>query len=227
MGASCQRRSQPAVVLLGTLAFLPGVAQSEEADGWVALFNGRDLTGWTYFLQVPEGVETPRMSDVWTVDAANAVLTCQGKPPGYIRTEKTYTDYVLELEWRFPAEPGNSGVLLRMTGPDQIWPRCVEAQLQSGRAGDFRLIGGAPLETEASRVNPEQPRHRRHVRPNEKPLGEWNHYRITVDGDRLALEVNGELLNQGRGAEEVAGTIGLQSEGAVIEFRNIRLKPLR
>jgi len=70
------------------------------------------------------------------------------------------------------------------------------------------------------------PRHRLRVRSNEKPIGEWNQYEITVDGDRVALHVNGELLNEGPGAEEIPGKIVLQSEGSEIHFRNIRLTPL-
>ncbi|MGH9390769.1 MAG: 3-keto-disaccharide hydrolase, partial [Vicinamibacteria bacterium] len=62
---------------------------------------------------------------------------------------------------------------------------------------------------------------------NEKPVGEWIEYEITVDGGKVSLKVNGEVLNDGTGGEEVAGKICLQSEGAVIQFRNIRIKELK
>jgi hypothetical protein len=61
---------------------------------------------------------------------------------------------------------------------------------------------------------------------NEKPLGEWNSYRIVLDGGKLEMWVNGELQNSATDVQLLPGRIALQSEGAHIEFRNIRLKPL-
>src|SRR5204863_478690 len=191
----------------------------------IRLFNGRDFSGWTYCL----GDSNAKMEDVWSVDRDQGIIICKGRPLGYIRTLNDYTDYILRLEWRFnpvTKQAGNSGVLLRVVGPDKVWPRCIEAQLQSGEAGDFWLIDDARLNTPAARVDKGTPRHRLRIRSNEKPIGEWNQYEITVDGDHVALRVNGELLNEGTGAEEVPGKIALQSEGSEIHFRNIRLTPL-
>jgi hypothetical protein len=61
---------------------------------------------------------------------------------------------------------------------------------------------------------------------NEKPLGEWNHYHIVLDGGGLTLEVNGVLQNHASWCEEVPGKIALQSEGAVIEFKKVTLTPI-
>ena len=61
---------------------------------------------------------------------------------------------------------------------------------------------------------------------NEKPLGEWNRYRIRLVGGKLELEVNGEVQNTATWVEVMPGPIALQSEGAVIEFRNIEIRPL-
>jgi len=202
------------------------VGAQRRTPGEIKLFNGKDLSGWTYFL----ADKNAKREDVWSVDAKEGVLICRGNPIGYIRTEKDYTNYILKLEWRFnpvTKKAGNSGVLLRLVGPDKIWPRSVEAQLQSGAAGDFWLIDEAPLHTPPERVDKGTPRHRLRTKTNEKPIGEWNEYEIRCDGDRITLRVNGEILNEGTGAEIVPGKIGLQSEGAEIHFRNIRLIPLR
>ena len=183
------------------------------------LFNGVDLEGWDHFLSAPA-----RREDVWSV--REGVLRCEGTPHGYIQTRETFTDFVLELEWRWAAggTPGNSGVLLRKTGPDQIWPRSLEAQLMHRNAGDFWIIGGFPVATEASRTNGD---HCARIAPtNERPVGEWNRYRITAREGEVTLEVNGELQNRAQWADEVAGTICLQSEGGAIEFREIVLTPL-
>ena len=61
---------------------------------------------------------------------------------------------------------------------------------------------------------------------SEKPLGEWNTYRITLrDGD-LTLEVNGQVQNRARWCEELPGSIALQSEGAPIEFRRVTVREI-
>jgi len=207
-------------------AALAAGAQAAE-EGFTPLFNGKDLSGWTYFLEKKGDNKdgTMKMEDVWSVK--DGVLHCKGRPNGYLRTEKDYTNFVLKLEWRWPDGKGyNSGVLLRMVGPDKIWPKSIEAQLMSGHAGDFWLIDGAKLETAPERVDPKAARHRLKIKANEKPLGEWNEYEITLDKGKVVLKVNGEVLNEGTGADEIPGKICLQSEGGPIEFRNIRIKPL-
>ena len=194
--------------------------------GEVRLFNGKDFTGWTYHLSDPNA----KMDEVWSIDPAEGILICKGQPAGYIRTMADYTNYVLKLEWRFnpvTKRAGNSGVLLRVVGRDMVWPKSVEAQLQSGAAGDFWLIEGARLDTPPERVDQGTPRHRLATKSNEKPIGEWNQYEITVDGGRVSLKVNGEVLNEGTNAEELPGKIALQSEGSEIHFRNIRLTPIK
>lgn len=213
------RKILVAAVVVASLSSLS--ARGEDKD--IALFNGKNLDGWTHFLNDPKA----KAEDVWSVE--DGVLVCKGKPAGYIRTEKEFTNYVLKLEWRFNKEKGagNSGVLLRTTGKDKIWPKSVEAQLHSGNAGDIWNIDGCKIKTDPTRTEG-----RRTVKisgkekNNEKPLGEWNTYEIIVNKGQLALKVNGELQNEATDFEEVAGTIGLQSEGAEIHFRNITLRVL-
>jgi len=211
-----------ALVGAAALAYQPPRAKLGKQ---IKLFNGKDFTGWTHYLSdsaVP-------MSDVWSVDATEKAIVCLGNPAGYIRTVKDYSNFNLKLEWRFSPvtkRAGNSGVLLRIVGPDKVWPKCIEAQLMSGNAGDFWLIDEARLITPPERVDPNTPRHRLRSGTNEKAIGEWNSYDITCDGGKVWLKVNGELLNQGTGADIAAGKIGLQSEGSEIHFRNIRLTPI-
>ena len=80
--------------------------QHTTPQGWTAIFNGRDLDGWKPFLP---GGEDP--AGTWSV--ADGVLVCTGRPIGYIRTEKTYRNFELTLEWRFdPAKGGPHSFLL-------------------------------------------------------------------------------------------------------------------
>lgn len=184
------------------------------------LFDGRSLAGWTFHLDAPNA----HMEDVWSV--ANGVLSCKGRPIGYLRTTEDFTNFVLEVEWRFPAgsQPGNSGLLLRMHGPDKVWPKSIEAQLEHRNAGDIWNIDEFPMQAIAARTNG---RHTAKEFPsNEKPLGEWNRYVITLREGDLSLEVNGVVQNVATWCEERPGKICLQSEGAAIEFRTVRLTPI-
>src|SRR5688500_16624610 len=92
------------------------------ADGeTIALFNNKDLTGWTAEFS-KEGV---KMEDVWRVE--EGVLMCRGQPSGYLRTQGEYENYVLTLEWLWTpgGKGGNSGVLVHASTPRAlgVWPK--------------------------------------------------------------------------------------------------------
>lgn len=186
----------------------------------VELFPGEGLQGWTAYYQ--DGDREPAAA--WSM--VDGRLVCAGLPVGYLQSDELYLNYQLDFDWRFDPErgPGNSGVLLRITGPDQVWPRCVEAQLHSGNAGDIWNIGAFPMSVVKSRT--EGRRTRRMVDVPEKPLGEWNRYSIRLDRGSLTLKVNGRVQNVASNLAEVPGRIGLQSEGAYIEFRDFTLRPI-
>ncbi|KAA3614362.1 MAG: DUF1080 domain-containing protein [Planctomycetota bacterium] len=207
--------------LADVVAFLSEDPEAEPSFGpAVELFNGRDLTGWQPHLGDP----SVDPAEVWSV--VDGVLRCQGQPVGYLRTEASFTNYELSLEWRFDPNrgTGNSGVLLRMVGEDKVWPKSLEAQLHHRNAGDIWNIDGFPAAVDGART---QGRRTIKLQPSsEAPLGEWNHYRIRLNGGELHLEVNGVLQNRASLCQEVPGKICLQSEGAFIEFRRIRLRPI-
>ena len=186
----------------------------------IALFNGENLEGWTFHLE-----DGGKMADVWRVE--DGILICKGNPIGYLRTEDDYESFILKLQWRFDPvtrKAGNSGVLFRMTGEDKVWPRSIEAQLMSGRAGDFWNIGDVPMNTAPERTRGRNTKHRF---ANENPVGEWNRYEIIVDGGDVTLMVNGQVLNHAWDCEVIPGKICLQSEGAEIHFRDIRINSLK
>jgi hypothetical protein len=187
----------------------------------IPLWNDVDFAGWKRFL--PDA--SKNVDDTWSI--ADGVLRCTGRPAGYMRTETAYADYHLHVEWRWPAQPGNNGVLVHMSGPDVVWPRSLECQLASGNAGDFWVIGGLEFAEHAKggkRVNG-----RRTLKlheSSEKPAGEWNQYDIVCKDDWVVVLVNGVLQNVATKCSERSGRICLQSEGAPIEYRNLWLEPL-
>ncbi len=197
------------------------VADSGSQDGeTIALFNGRDLEGWHIYLK--DSNADPK--SVWKIQ--DGEIFCTGNPTGFLRTKEQYSDYKLELEWRWPEKPGNSGVLLHMGGEEKIWPLCMEAQLMHKRAGDFVGMGYTFNENKAEKggfisYTPHM------SDPSEKELGGWNKYEITCKGDTIEATINGQLQNKATGVNISKGYIGFQSEGVPIMFRNIKLTPLR
>ena len=218
------------IAVVMTLALVPWGAMAADAEAGCkdaesteqkceALFNGKNLDGWHMYVE-DEAVDP---KTVWEV--RDGAIWCKGEPTGFIRTEESYSDYKLTLEWRWPEEPTNSGVLLRMKSEDKIWPLSMEAQLKHERAGDVVGMGCDFNENirdpeEFYRLAPRQ------HDSNEKAPGEWNTYEITCKGDTMELVVNGQFQNKATGVCVEDGHIGLQSEGSPIMFRNIQLTPL-
>jgi hypothetical protein len=130
----------------------------------VQLFNGKDLNNWTFFSKDAN----VKKEDVFMVK--DGVIHCVGKPAGYIKTNDSYTSYNLKLQWRF-VKPGNSGVLLRVQEPDNVWPQAVESQLNSGDAGDIWIINDYP-----AKLDPNRTKGRRTVKM--KPSNEKAHRRV-------------------------------------------------
>lgn len=193
----------------------------------ISLFNGKDLTGWRTYLDPAKNTDP---SQIWSI--SDGAIHCKGSVPGYLLTEKEYGDYILRFQWRFPpgSNGGNSGCFVHVVGPDKIWPKGIEAQLMHQQAGDFWLVDGAKLKIDEARHDPRSERHYFRLKKDEsieKPIGEWNQYEITCDGNNIKLVVNGHFVNEGTDGELSRGRILLQSEGAPIEFRRIELEPLR
>jgi hypothetical protein len=193
------------------------------------LFNGKNLDGWGCFLVEPDA----KMKDVWSVK--DGLLICKGEPHGYLATEKKFDNFKLVVEWRWApgTKPGNSGVLMRITGKEMMLPNCVEAQLASGKAGDMYGFQGFKIDGDPTRkklVSGHKLGGNLTALPklaaNEKEPGEWNKYEITADGGTITLKVNGKELNQATDCDSQAGQIALQSETGEIHFRTVCLTPL-
>jgi hypothetical protein len=214
------------VLALAAAVVFPAAA----AEKPIPLFNGKDLSGWTHDLwdgQNKKPDTTTPMSAVWSV--RDGVLICQGKPPGYIRTQREYGNYRLSVEWRWPegTTRGNSGVLVHTSTPNALgaWPKSVEVQLALGNAGDFWVIG-TELEVPDLEKRRMGRRHLNLTDGSEKPAGQWNKMEILAKGDELTVWVNGDLVNHATRCNVTRGAISLQSEGTEVHFRNVQLTPL-
>jgi len=185
-----------------------------------SLFNGRDLTGW--HVDVPAPDSNVRVRNPFIV--RNGMLVTLGEPRGHLITDASYRDYRLEAEYRFPAAPGNAGILVHASTPRALYgmfPRSIEVQMEHGNAGDFWCI------LEDIRV-PDMERRRilNLTDSSEKPLGQWNTMVIEAVGRSIRVWVNGDLVNDGSDATADHGQIAIQSEGSEVEFRKLSLAPI-
>ena len=149
-------------------------------------------------------------------DAKDGELICLGKPDGYIRTDKTYENYELGLEWKYPSDPnGNSGILIHTSDKDMIWPKSFQVQLHVPTAGSVFPHDGAKSDNALAKKD------------LSRPANEWNSCVITCDRGKISLVMNGQKVGEVTGCSPHKGSIGLQSEGSEIHFRKIWLKPLK
>lgn len=199
------------------------VAQYRTTEpGFVDIFNGRDLTGWS---PVNTGLATWQVRD--------GMIVCSGKPTGLLRTEKQYENFILEFEWKHLQSPGNAGLFVwsdALTAKGQPFSRSVEVQVMVGAEGDWYTSDGDIFPIHGATMTPENPRgNGSRAFPTEKrmkPAGEWNHYRVTCIDGSISLAVNGKVVTRGHSASPRKGYICLESEGTEIYFRNLRLKEL-
>jgi hypothetical protein len=227
------------LVVAGACALFCGVASAAEP---IVLFNGKNFDGWTAVISRPD----TKQEDIWSVKEGG-ILVCQGKdkPSGYLRHHRDdFANYTLTLQWRFPegTPGGNSGVLVHTTTPGPprttdkskprdplfvaFWPKSFEAQLNHTHAGDVWVIG-TTCEIENADKRVAGRRHFNLTDGSEKPIGQWNDYKIECKGDEIKIWVNGDLVNHITKCSHTKGAVCLQAEGADIEFRNVQLTPLQ
>ncbi len=184
------------------------------------LFNGKDTVGWVVL-----PAETSK--DTWSIK--NGMLSCVGKPSGFLRTEQSYKQYRFTVEWRF-TKTGNTGVVVHMTPPDAIWPKSIECQGMHKNQGDFYFWNGATLSggTELKDKKTGKIRGYRLGKQAdaEKPAGEWNTFTTVCDGNTVTILVNGKEVNKATGTNLSEGFIGLQVEGGAFEVKRSTLERL-
>ena len=220
--------------LVGLLAGCASTAGAAPAP--IALWNGKDLAGW--HADVPDADNGAKVEPSFV--AKDGVLVSKGTPAGHLITDASYRDYRLTVEWRWPGQPGNCGVLVHSSTPRRLYgmfPQSLECQLLAGTAGDFWCIGEdiTVPDMEARRgpkanwgVDGDRARRIKNLTDqSEKPKGEWNQMVIECRGREIRIWVNGELVNHGTGCTTDHGQIALQAENAVCEFRKVELLPLQ
>jgi hypothetical protein len=199
-------------------------------EGFTALFNGKDLTGWQGWVELPKRDKDPdkyaaqikaaneKYLPHWTVK--DGVLQYDGKGQS-LQTAKDYGDFELLVDWKIGPK-GDSGIYLRGSPQVQIWD-----PEKNGGVGSGGLYNNT--------TNPSKP-----IKLADKPIGEWNHMRIVMKGDKVSVWLNEVLVVDntvlegywGRKKGEPnppipeKGPIELQHHGDHLEFKNIYVKEL-
>jgi hypothetical protein len=208
-----------------------GQAHAEEVPQFRELFNGKDLTGWV-------NVNTDK--DTWTV--RDGLLVCSGQPIGVMRSEKQYENFILHIEWRHMQAGGNSGVFIWSTGsvPEgRRLPSGMEVQMleldwvnqhrqKDGTLPPIAYVHGELFGAGGLTVTPDNPRGPRSksIENRCKGKGEWNVYDVVAVDGVVKLSVNGKFVNGVSHSSVRKGYLCLESEGAEIHFRNIRILEL-
>lgn len=231
--------TRPAACLLALLCTLCSCASSEttstEPAGPLALFNGKDLSGW--HTDIPAADANPDLPPSFVV--RDGILVSAGKPQGHLITDARFSDYRLVVEWRWPGRPGNCGVLVHASSPRRLYgmfPQSIEVQLHHGNAGDFWCIGEdiATPDMEKRRgpkakwgVDEGRARRIKNLTDDsERPTGDWNQMIVECKGDTVSVSVNGTIVNYGFRCTATSGQIAIQAEGAACEFRKVELTAL-
>lgn len=202
------RRGLPLAALFVGFALLLGTTRAAD-DGFKPLFNGKDFTGLKFEIKGdPEK----------TFSVKDGVIVVSGKPNGYFYTDKSYKNYVLQAEFKYPDKAGNSGYLIHITGDHKVWPKCVEVQGQYAGVCSIFPIGGV----KGPRADDAEAR-----KKATKPHNEWNTVEIVCKDGKITSSLNGTKIADAGPYDVMEGPIGFQSEGTEIHFRNIKIKEMK
>ncbi len=221
-------------LLAVSLVVVPGrparAADNTPPPGYVALFDGSDLDGWKGLVESPparakmspeelaakQKAADERMRAHWTVEDGALVYDGKGQS---LCTAKDYGDFELLVDWKI-LERGDSGIYLRGSPQVQIWDPDVSAPVKGiGSGGLFN-----------NKDNPSRP-----SAGADRPVGEWNTFKIRMVGDKVSVWLNDKLVVDDVVLENYwerdkpiysTGQIELQHHGNTLYFKNIFLKEL-
>jgi hypothetical protein len=227
------------------VVILSGTNAEEPTDLPKAFIDGTG-PGWKQ-LGADDFVNVNCDDDTWTWNGEDA--HCSGRPIGVIRSRQTYTNFELVVQWRHLESGGNSGVFvwapdagLADLTPDQLPRAGIEVQIldhgyaeqyakRTGKQPDWFTTHGDVFPVGQSKMTPFPPTSPSGSRSFpakqlSKGIGQWNHYYVRCVNGEVRLWVNGEEVSGGTGCEPRSGYLCLESEGAPIDFRQLRIREL-
>jgi hypothetical protein len=206
----------------------PAQPDNTPPQGFTALFNGKDLTGWKGLVEFPQRSKLSpeqlaakqkeadeKFLPHWT--AKDGVLHYDGKGNS-LQTAKDYGNFELYCDYKI-GKDGDSGIYLRGQPQVQIWDPETKAASGVGSGGLYN-----------NQKNPSKP-----LKKADKPVGEWNTFHIIMKGDKVTVFLNGEKVVDETPLENywergkplpARGPIELQHHGNPLAFKNIYIKEL-
>jgi hypothetical protein len=212
--------------ILALLFFTTNTSHAQNSPEYKPMFNGKDLSGWV----VVNGA-----ASTWKIK--DGMVVTSGQPVGFMRTEKHYENFELEMEWMHvnKKDVGNSGLFVWGDPVPAVgtgYTRGIEVQVLvnypdvgwATNHGDIFSIWGA-------KCKPDRPHPKGYERclPSEnlcKGGGEWNHYKVIAKDGVIKLHVNGKEVSGVSNCTPRKGYLALESEGAECHFRNVKIKEL-
>ena len=202
--------------VIAVITFSSSGLLAENEDGFVQMFNGKDLGGW-------------KTTGNWVVEDDN-VITLDPREGehgwkrynDYLTTDRKYKNFVLDLEFKFN-EKGNSGVFMRIGDLKDHVSSGFEVQIidTHGKENVGHHDCGGVIRTQGPSKN------------MVKPAGEWNRYNITLNDNQLTVVLNGEkiididLSKSAMKDRPLEGYISFQDEAKRVWYRNVTIKELK
>lgn len=226
------------LMVLCCLAMAAGPATlAAQDEGFVPLFNGKDLSGWIYGRRANGEVNKTGKG----YQVKDGVLFTTKEDGGNLFTEKEYSDFVLRFEFRL-SENANNGIGIRAPLQGDAAYSGMEIQVLDDGGSQYQKLRPAQYHGSVYQMFPAK-------RGFQKPVGEWNSEEITVKGRQITVKLNGETIvdanldevkdeellakhrdlsrpEGSRGIANTKGHIGLLGHGTHVEFRNLRIKEL-
>ena len=203
------RRS--AILTLGAAA----VAHGKDEGSFASLMPQRSIREhWTQ-----EGGD----ADTWSI--REGMIYCAGKPDSFLRSRKSYRNFVFRAEWRFIAEGWkqeapdhwpNAGFFINAQEVHDRWPRSLEVQGHYGEAGSlFGVRGG---DVKGARRGP--------IDEHRIPFGTWDKVEVRSQNGVAVIILNDRKINEGRDLSPAEGNICLQAEGWPLYYRALEVLDL-
>jgi hypothetical protein len=190
-----------AILLAGFAQLLTAansLSDKETAEGWILLYDGHSLDGWTKL----GGAN-------WRVAGDGDMLALNGDD-GWIVHSRVFTNFVLKCEFKVP-ERSRSEIYLRANAEGD--PRTTGYEV--------RINNNDPDYSTGSLVGPIA------ARPAAPEGDKWHTFEISAMGDHIVVKLDGQTLVDGHNGKSESGHIGFQfNKGNKVEYRNIRVRPL-
>jgi hypothetical protein len=191
-----------ALLALGWIVSTVAPKAAAQDAGWITLFDGKTLDGWSQVGQ----------SNWHVADGMLIADKMEGKEAGYLVSNKSYKNFIVRVEF-WPSDDANSGIYFRCLDPKKITDRtCYEANIFDQRPDPSYGTGAITRYVE--------------INPMPKAGGKWNTYEVTANGRDVTVVLNGQTTAKLRNGMFDEGPIVLQHGAGAIKFRKIEVKPL-